>query len=153
MPRPYADLTEREYDELLRKAAAHDADEADVKRIIKWCMYILVGVIIGFSAVIIVWRLINPQLNLYKANTEKQSTIAVSKAKRDAAVFEKEAAITRAEGVAEANKIIANSITEEYIRWLYVDQLDTIEGQIIYIPTEAGIPILEATRDSAVAGG
>lgn len=122
------------------------SDEQITKVWIKWIAVILIGLIVLISGLIFAWRLVNPQLNLYKANTEKQSTIAVAKAKRDAAVYEKEAEITRAEGVAEANKIIAKSITDEYVRWLYVDQLDTIEGQIIYIPTEAGIPVLEASR-------
>jgi hypothetical protein len=136
------ELTQSEYDELVRKAGSYNDDARFVKMIARGAAVVLV-VLVGL---IFVWKLINPQLILYKANTEKQSQIAISKAKADAAVHEKRAEITRAEGVAEANKIIASSITPEYITWLYVDQLDRIEGQIIYIPTEAGIPILEANR-------
>lgn len=139
-----------ELEQLRRKAASYDSEGANYKRLAKWAVAAIVVTVIALSAVVVVWRLINPQLNLYKANTEKQSQIAVSRAKADAAVFEKAAEITRAEGVSEANRIIASSITDEYIRWLYVDQLDRIEGQIIYIPTEAAIPILEAGRSVEV---
>jgi hypothetical protein len=90
--------------------------------------------------------LISPQLHLYKANVEKKAAVAEAKAHANAAVFLAKAEVTRAEGVAAANKIIAESITDEYVRWLYVDQLPEIDGQIIYVPTEAGIPILEAER-------
>lgn len=136
------ELSQSEYDNLVRKAEEYDTNAAMVKWVARGVAVVLV-VLVGL---VFVWKLINPQLNLYKANTEKQAQIAVSRAKADAAVHEKRAEITRAEGVAEANRIIASSITPEYITWLYVDQLDRIEGQIIYIPTEAGLPILEANR-------
>ncbi len=93
-----------------------------------------------------VWQLAMPQARLYRAKVERQAQIADARAKADAAEFLADAEVRRAEGVAEANQIIAESITGEYIRWLYVDQLDEIDGQVIYVPTEAGIPILEATR-------
>ncbi len=64
--------------------------------------------------------------------------------KAEAATLLADAEVERAKGVAQANEIIADSLTDEYIRWLYVDQLDQTNGQIIYIPTEAGLPILEA---------
>lgn len=102
------------------------------------------GLAIGISVVVIAWGFIGPQLRLYKANTEKQAAVAEAKAVADSARYLANAEIVRAEGVAEANRIIADSITDEYTRWLYVDQLDEINGQIIYVPTEAGIPILEA---------
>jgi hypothetical protein len=111
---------------------------------------VVVGGIIAFIGLcFVLWlaiALIGPQLRLYRANTEKQAAVAEARARADAAVYLKDAEVTRAEGVAEANEIIAESITDEYVRWLYVDQLDQVQGQIIYIPTEGGIPILEANR-------
>jgi regulator of protease activity HflC (stomatin/prohibitin superfamily) len=73
--------------------------------------------------------------------------VADARARAEAATLLAESEVERAKGVAEANRIIADSITPEYTTWLYVDQLDEVianGGQIIYIPTEAGIPILEA---------
>ena len=53
--------------------------------------------------------------------------------------------------MAEANKIIGKSLqgNESYLRYLYIHGLETAEkngSQIIYIPTEAGLPILESQR-------
>ena len=57
--------------------------------------------------------------------------------------------VERAKGVAEANKIIGDSLkdNEAYLRYLWIDQLGNQQaGRVIYIPTEAGLPILEAGR-------
>jgi len=35
---------------------------------------------------------------------------------------------------------------ESYLRYLWIDHLDKVTGQIVYVPTEAGLPILEAGR-------
>ena len=58
------------------------------------------------------------------------------------------AEIIRARGVAEANKIIGGSLegNEAYLRYLWIHNLESAHGQVIYIPTEAGLPILEAGR-------
>lgn len=106
----------------------------------------LLKVLVAVVLLIFVWSLAMPQARLYRAKVERQAQIADARAKSEAAEFLADAEVARARGVAEANEIIAESITDEYTRWLYVDQLDEIDGQIIYIPTEAGIPILEAGR-------
>lgn len=59
-----------------------------------------------------------------------------------------QAEVERAKGVAKANKIIGDSLkdNEAYLRYLFVNNLADTKDQVIYIPTEAGLPILEATR-------
>ena len=60
-----------------------------------------------------------------------------------------DADVLRAEGAAKANKIIGDSLkdNEAYLRYLWIQNLENSkEHQVIYIPTEAGLPILEATR-------
>jgi hypothetical protein len=54
----------------------------------------------------------------------------------------------RAEGVAKANKIIGDSLKENeaYLRYLWISEMKETKDQIIYIPTEANLPILEAGR-------
>ena len=47
-------------------------------------------------------------------------------------------------GIAEANKIIAGSITTEYIRYKFIEGLNDGNTEVIYVPTEANLPILEA---------
>lgn len=54
--------------------------------------------------------------------------------------------IARAKGIAESNKIIANSITEQYLRWKFIEALSTTQASVIYVPTEANLPITEASR-------
>jgi hypothetical protein len=55
----------------------------------------------------------------------------------------------RAHGVALSNQIIGASLehNQAYLEWLYIDGLkENKNAQIIYLPTEAGLPILEAGR-------
>lgn len=72
-----------------------------------------------------------------------QKEFELQKATKDAEID-----VARAKGVASANTIIAASISENYIRWLWVNNLKGSEFQVIYIPTEANIPIMEASRIS-----
>ena len=89
------------------------------------------------------------QAELARAEQNRQIMVNEAKAKEASAVFWANAERTRAQGAADANKILAQSLggPEGYLRWLYIEKLDEIKnGQIIYLPTEAGVPILEANR-------
>jgi hypothetical protein len=59
-----------------------------------------------------------------------------------------EAEVERARGVAQANKIIGDSLkdNEGYLRYLWIDSLAHTQDKVIYVPTEAGLPVLEAGR-------
>lgn len=86
---------------------------------------------------------------LAQAEQNRQIQIAQSKAKADAAEFEAKAEITRAQGVAQANKIIGDSLkgNEDYLRYLWVNNIENAKNQtVVYVPTEANMPILEAAR-------
>lgn len=85
---------------------------------------------------------------LAQAQQNRQVAIAQSKAKAEAATFEAQAEITRAKGVASANKIIGQSLhdNEAYLQYLFVNGIENTKNQIIYVPTEAQLPILEAGR-------
>ena len=77
-----------------------------------------------------------------KLKTEQealQKEFELTKAKKDA-----EIEVAKARGVAEANKIIASSITENYLRYKFIEGLNDGNTEVIYVPTEAGLPILEA---------
>jgi hypothetical protein len=56
--------------------------------------------------------------------------------------------IESAKAAAEANRIIGESLkgNEEYLRYIWIKGLHDGKGERIYIPTEAGLPILEAGR-------
>ncbi len=84
------------------------------------------------------------EAQLKKAEQNRRIVVEEAQAELDAADLKRQTDVIRAEGIAEANQIISGSLTPEYLRWLFVNQLGDAEGDIIYIPTEAGLPILEA---------
>jgi hypothetical protein len=84
---------------------------------------------------------------LAQAEYNRQIIVRQAQAKLDASTLEAEAAVAHAKGVKESNDIISNSLggPEGYLRFLYIQMLqDSDNKQVIYIPTEAGLPILEA---------
>lgn len=85
---------------------------------------------------------------LVEAESSRQVAVLEANAKRDAAKALAQAEIERARGVAEANRIIGASLddNEEYLRYLFVNGLEQTRNQVIYVPTEANLPILEANR-------
>lgn len=60
-------------------------------------------------------------------------------AKKDA-----EIEIERAKGIAEANQIIAESISDGYLQYRFIEGLNDGNTEVIYVPTEANLPLLEA---------
>lgn len=88
------------------------------------------------------------QAALAHAQSAKEVAVAEAKAKMESADFLMQAEIKRAEGVAKANKIIGDSLKENeaYLRYLWINGLESNNPTVIYVPTEAGLPILEASR-------
>ena len=91
------------------------------------------------------------EAELARAEQNRQIRIEAAKAKKEAAKYDAEAEVERANGVAKANKIIADSLggAEGYLRWRYIEMLQETGGkgrETIYIPTEAAMPIMEAQR-------
>lgn len=85
---------------------------------------------------------------LRKAEWDRQVAVEEANAKKESAKALASAEVERAKGVAEANKIIGESLkeNEQYLRYLFIHMMEESENQIIYIPTEAGMPILEAGK-------
>lgn len=88
------------------------------------------------------------EAELAQASSNRRIAVLEAQAKMDSAELNAKAEIARAKGVAEANKIVADGLggPEGYLRYLYIQGLENSKGQIIYIPTEGGLPILEASR-------
>lgn len=88
------------------------------------------------------------EAELAQANYSKQVAVQEAVAKRDSAKMLAEAEVQRAIGVAKANKIIGDSLhnNEDYLRYLFVNGLENTRNQVIYVPTETNLPILEASR-------
>ena len=88
------------------------------------------------------------EAELAKANFSKQVMVQEAQAKMDSAKMLAEAEVERAKGVARANQIIGDSLknNEDYLRYLFVNNLEHTQNQVIYIPTEANLPILERRK-------
>ena len=88
------------------------------------------------------------QAQLKEAESNRKIIILEAEAQKESAALLAEVEVTRAKGVAEANKIIGNSLknNESYLRWLWISNMKETSNDVIYIPTEAGLPILEAGK-------
>lgn len=84
---------------------------------------------------------------LAKAEQNRQILVQEAMAKKEAAVLDAEAEYIRAEGMAKAIEVENGKLTDRYIQYLWVrNQTDLNNKTIIYIPTEANLPVLEANR-------
>lgn len=86
---------------------------------------------------------------LAQSESSKKIQIEDAKGKLESAKLLAQAEVERAKGVAEANRIVGDSLkgNEAYLKYLYIDGLkDKDNVTTIYVPTEAGLPILEAGK-------
>ena len=121
------------------------------------------GLIVGGCAVLLclvgACAYIVPQYGVYSSEAEGRAKLAEAESSRRISVLEaqakldsaaklSEAEVARAKGVAEANKIIGQSLhgNEAYLRYLWIQSLELGKNEVIYVPTEANLPILEAQR-------
>lgn len=115
--------------------------------------------IVSFIITTAVWLYAIPQYNVWRASLageaelrraeqNRRITVEEANAKKAAAQALADAEVIRAKGVAEANRIVGESLSdsENYLRYLWIDNLGNTSNQVIYIPTEAGLPILEAGK-------
>ena len=88
------------------------------------------------------------EARLAEAESSRKIAVTEAQAKMDAAKMLAQAEIERAKGVAEANQIIGESLKghDEYLRYLWIHNLESGNNAVIYVPTEAGLPILEAGK-------
>lgn len=121
-------------------------------------VFILVFVLAaGF---IVLWLALGPIYRVWSAEKHGEAEFAQAEQNRrikvleaqavkESAVLYAEAEIEKAKGLAQANEIVAEGLKghEEYLRYLWITHLETGENrEVIYIPTEAGLPILEAGK-------
>lgn len=87
-----------------------------------------------------------------QAVQDRRIRVLEAQAALDSAQLTAQAEVARARGTNEANRIMAESLggPENYLRWSYIHMLEETAGkpgrEVIYIPTEASMPILEASR-------
>lgn len=114
-------------------------------------LVLLIGLIIGTIAIFksfSVWsKEQSGRAKLAEAEFSKQIRVEEAKANLEAEKLNAEAELIRAQGAAKAIQAEAGSLTENYIRYLWVRQQENLNNKtVIYIPTEGGLPLLEAGK-------
>lgn len=82
---------------------------------------------------------------LAHAQSSREVAVAEAKAKMESATLLAQADTIRAWGIARSNQIIGASLTDAYLHWFWIDNIDK-SNNVIYVPTETNLPILEANR-------
>jgi len=117
-----------------------------------FCVAVFVGLLWGCPQYNVWQQGLAGQAELARAEQNRQIKIQEAKAKLESAEFLNQAEVTRARGVAEANEIIGSSLkgNDEYLRYFWIQGVteEWNRPSLIYVPTEAGLPILEAGRDA-----
>lgn len=109
----------------------------------------VIGIIVGLLMWVLpkysVWsKGLKGEAQLREAEYSKQVLIEEAKANLEAEKLNAQAEVERAKGMAEAMEIEGGKLTDTYIKYLWVRSMTGNEANTIYIPTEAGLPILEA---------
>jgi len=118
-----------------------------------WIALLVIGlawVLLGYP----LWRIwaAHPSglADLQQAKNEQQIQIAEGQSRFNAAELNKQAAVIEAEAVALQIKAIGEQLTKHdlHLRWQWIKMMEESEVKMntVYVPTEANIPILEATR-------
>ncbi len=115
-------------------------------------LILIISIIVGRCFLYPIWTVWDQakcgEAELAKAEYNRKISTLEALAKKESAHALSDAEVIRAEGVAKANKIIGDSLkgNEGYLRYLWIQGLQTNEMQVVYIPCEAGLPILESQR-------
>lgn len=108
------------------------------------CLYLFVG------PVYTVWSEGKAgEARLNHAKYAKEIAVAEARAAYESSILLAGADTVRAHGTARSNEIIGGSISQNYLQWLWVQNLEKQEKSVIYVPSQNGIPIMpvqEATR-------
>jgi regulator of protease activity HflC (stomatin/prohibitin superfamily) len=85
---------------------------------------------------------------LAEAQSSRQVKTLEAVAAKESAKAYADAEVIRARGAAEAIQVLQNRLggPENYLRYLQIQTLDAKDASIIYVPTEAGLPLTEAGR-------
>lgn len=109
---------------------------------------LLVALLVGWPQYRVYQQRLAGEAALAEAQSSRQVAILEARAKKESALSLADAEVIRAEGAAKANQILQNSLggPEGYLRYLQIQALEDSKAQLIYVPTEAGLPVTEARR-------
>lgn len=125
-------------------------------------MEMIIALVVIVVILIVLWALIGHPIwnvwashkrgeaDLQQARNEQQIQIAEAQSRLDAAELNKKASIIEAEAVAAQIEKIGQKLTAHdlFLRWQWINMMkeSPAKRETIYVPTEAQIPITEATR-------
>lgn len=120
-----------------------------------FCGAVVIALFIGwFVWGLQTWRVwakeMQGRADLMQAHQEQQIQVARAQGRLDAANINKQAAIVEAEAVSAQIEKIGKQLTQHdlYLKWQWIKMMDDgdCDREIIYVPTEANLPVLEAMR-------
>ena len=116
--------------------------------LVSWILFAFIGFGLWGCPTYNVWQQeMSGRAEFAKAEQNRRIIIEEATANLEAEKLNAQAEIERAKGAAEAIQIENGSLSEKYIQYLWVRQQKNLNNQtVIYIPTEANLPILEAGR-------
>lgn len=131
--------------------------ELETKReqrlIIKWITIAVLGLFSIIVAIMLGYPVYNVwssrksgEAEMAKAEQNRKIQIEEAKANLEAQKLNSEAEVERAKGMAQAIEIENGKLTDKYIQYLWVRNMENNTNEKIYIPTEANLPLLEARR-------
>lgn len=117
-----------------------------VRNICGIVIFVIVSLMVGWPTYNVYTSRMQGEAILAHAQSSREVAVAEAKAKMESASLLAQADTIRAHGVAASNRIIGASLKNnpEYLQWLWIDKIEN--ANTIYVPTEANLPIMEATR-------
>lgn len=78
---------------------------------------------------------------LAHAQSSREVAVAEARARMESATLLAQADTIRAHGIARSNQIIGASLTQDYLHWYWIDNIEKNPQATIYVPTENNLPI------------
>ena len=110
------------------------------------CVVFIAGILFGVPRYRVWTREMQGRAMLAEAEWSRQILITEANARLEAARLDAQAEVERARGMAQAMEIEGGMLTPLYIQYLWVLRNQFDNNAVVYIPTEANLPILEAGR-------
>jgi hypothetical protein len=111
---------------------------------------LILNAMIGSVIIGVIWLLMwgLPTYNVWTSSLSGKAELQKAEYTRQVAALDAQAEVARAQGVAQANKIVAEGLggPEGYLRYLWIEKVAGSSNQIVYVPSDGGLPILEAGR-------
>lgn len=114
--------------------------------------FVIVGILIWATVGYPVWNVWASkkagEAELQQAYKEQQIQMAQAEARLQAAQVNKQAAIVEAEAVSCQIQTIGTQLKNHdlFLNWQWINMMKEREGETIYVPTEANMPVIEVSR-------